>query len=292
MARYRVVYTQFWDDPKVVEEMTPEDKYVFLYLLTNKNTKQIGIYTITKRQMAFDTGYSQEAIQSILERLINKHKLLKYNQETREIAVKNWGKFNFIRGGKPVEDCVRSELEKVKDLQLIGYVGERIRNVKMRKLFESYADSSFEWSKNESDDLSNHDSLDDTSTIRGQKEKQKEKEKEKQLLSSRCDQVFDFYQHNFGVLSPFITEEIGDSVDEFGELLVIEAMKISLSVGKRNWRYTYGILKRWRDERVNTLEDVWALEKEFEQRKKGPAMTEMSPNVPSIYQHNPSEGEE
>ncbi|WP_066299257.1 replication protein [Bacillus sp. FJAT-29937] len=108
MAKYRVVYTQFWDDPKVVEEMTPEDKYVFLYLLTNKNTKQIGIYTITKRQMAFDTGYSQEAIQSILERLINKHRLVKYNDETREIAVKNGGKFNSIRGGKPVEDCVRS----------------------------------------------------------------------------------------------------------------------------------------------------------------------------------------
>lgn len=108
MAKYRVVYTQFWDDPKVVEEMTPEDKHVFLYLLTNQNTRQIGIYTITKRQMAFDTGYSQEAIQSILERLINKHRLVKYNDETREIAVKNGGKFNSIRGGKPVEDCVRS----------------------------------------------------------------------------------------------------------------------------------------------------------------------------------------
>ncbi len=69
MAKFRMVHTQFWDDPKVVEEMTPEDRYVFLYLLTNSNTKQIGIYTITRKQMSFDTGYTQEAIQSILERL-------------------------------------------------------------------------------------------------------------------------------------------------------------------------------------------------------------------------------
>ncbi|KAB2336174.1 DnaD domain protein [Cytobacillus depressus] len=292
MAKYRVVYTQFWDDPKVVEEMTPEDKYIFLYLLTNKNTRQIGVYTITKKQMAFDTGYSQETIQSILERLIDKHKLVKYNPETREIAIKNWGKYNFIRGGKPVEDCVSAELEKVKDVKLIQYVGEHIRNGRMREIYESYVDSSFELSKNGPDDQPIRDGLDDTSTIRGQKEKQKEKEKEKQLLGGRCGQVFDFYQQNFGILSPFIAEEIGESVDEFGEPLVIEAMKISLSVGKRNWRYTYGILKRWRDEQVKTLEDLWALERVFEQQKKALPMTERCPNVPGIYQHNPSEGED
>lgn len=50
MARFRMVHTEFWDDPKVVEEMTPEDKYFFLYLLTNSNTTQIGIYQITKNK--------------------------------------------------------------------------------------------------------------------------------------------------------------------------------------------------------------------------------------------------
>ncbi len=53
MAKYRMVHTEFWDDPKVVEELTPEDKFFFLYLLTNANTTQIGIYQITKKQMAF-----------------------------------------------------------------------------------------------------------------------------------------------------------------------------------------------------------------------------------------------
>lgn len=58
MAVYRQVHVSFWQDPKVIEEMTPEDKYFYLYLLTNPSTTQIGVYSITKKQMAFDMGYS------------------------------------------------------------------------------------------------------------------------------------------------------------------------------------------------------------------------------------------
>ena len=83
MAKFRMVYTEFWTDSKVVEEFTPEDKYFYLYLLTNPNTTQIGIYEITKKQMAFDMGYSLESVDSLLDRFINHHKLIKYNPETR-----------------------------------------------------------------------------------------------------------------------------------------------------------------------------------------------------------------
>ena len=32
MARYRNVSTSFWEDNKVVDDFTPEDKYIYLYL--------------------------------------------------------------------------------------------------------------------------------------------------------------------------------------------------------------------------------------------------------------------
>ena len=60
MAKYRMVRTEFWKNPIVMEEMSPEDRYFYLYLLTNPQTTQIGIYRITKKQMAFDLGYSIE----------------------------------------------------------------------------------------------------------------------------------------------------------------------------------------------------------------------------------------
>ncbi|PUF85810.1 DNA replication protein DnaD, partial [Bacillus altitudinis] len=94
MAKFRQVYTTFWNDPKVTEEMTPEDRYFYLYLITNPNTTQIGVYSITKKQMAFDLGYSIESINSLMDRFETHHELIVYNNETRELAIKNWAKYN------------------------------------------------------------------------------------------------------------------------------------------------------------------------------------------------------
>ena len=164
MAKFRMVYTEFWTDSKVVEEFTPEDKYFFLYLLTNPNTTQIGIYEITKKQMAFDMGYSLESVDSLLDRFINHHKLIKYNPETRELAIRNWGKFNLNQGGKPVLDCIRAELGRVKDTSLIDYVAEQITNDTIKHIYDTW-----------------HESSTDRITIRGEKEeKEEEKEEEKQ----------------------------------------------------------------------------------------------------------------
>ena len=75
MARFRMVRTDLWNNPMVMEEMTPEDKYFYLYLLTNPQTTQIGIYKITKKQIAFDLGYSIESIQSLMDRFMKLHNL-------------------------------------------------------------------------------------------------------------------------------------------------------------------------------------------------------------------------
>ena len=156
MAKYRAIQTSFWEDVRVVEEFTPEDKFFYLYLLTNPRVTQIGIYEISKKQMAFDLGYAPEAVKSLLARFIDHHKLILYNDETRELAIKNWGKHNFTKGGKPIEDCVISELSEIKDHGLIEYVGENVENAKIKALYDTYHD---------------------TSRFGGQKEKEKEKEK-------------------------------------------------------------------------------------------------------------------
>ena len=127
MAIFRKLHTAFWQDAKVIEELTPEDKFFFIYLLTNPATTQIGIYQITKKQMSFELGYSIESINSLMDRFENHHKLIKYNPYTREIALKNWGKYNLDRSGKPMLDCVKKELEEVSDISLIEYVSKGIK---------------------------------------------------------------------------------------------------------------------------------------------------------------------
>ena len=191
MAKYRMVRTDFWKNPMISEEMSPEDKYFYLYLLTNPETTQIGIYKITKKQMAFDLGYSIESVHALMERFTEHHKLIRYNPETRELAIKKWAKYNLHKGGKPVMDCIYSELKEVEDLSLIQYISDGIQKQEIRCLFESFCGQEellFERDDRDPDESNSYieedyeqfdDSLSSRYTIRGQKEKEKENENKK-----------------------------------------------------------------------------------------------------------------
>lgn len=133
MAKYQKVPTEFWKEP-IVREMTPADKYFYLYLLTNPNITQIGIYRITKKQIAFDLGYSIETVHLLMERFAKHHKLIRYNPTTRELAIKDWGKDYLYKGNKQMI----FELKEVEDLSLIQYVAESIHQQEIRNLFEFF----------------------------------------------------------------------------------------------------------------------------------------------------------
>ncbi|QIW19036.1 DnaD domain-containing protein [Bacillus thuringiensis] len=255
MAVYRPVQVSFWQDAKVIEEMTPEDKLFNLYLLTNPCTTQIGVYQITKKQMAFDLGYSMESVNALLDRFENHHKLVVYNPETRELAIVNWGKYNLNRGGKPIEDCVRKELEGVSDISLIHLVTPKVKNDKIRAIFEEF--------------LAVNDTCHDTSTISGQKEKEKEKEKEKQQQErASAEEVVEvnpisFYEQNFGFITPFIADGIHAWVDDLNAELVVKAMEIALEKNTRNMSYVNTILKDWHLKGLKTVADVESADKVF-----------------------------
>ena len=173
MAVFRQVQTDFWQDVRVVEEMTPEDRYFYLYLLTNPHTSQIGIYQIPKKMMAFEMGYSIESINSLMDRFEKHHKLIKYNPETRELAILNWGRYNLNRGGKPMEDCVKKELEEVKDKTLIADISLKIENETIKALFLQHLD----------DTSTTRDTI--RTTISGEeKEEEKEEEEYKDIYSA------------------------------------------------------------------------------------------------------------
>lgn len=103
-----------------MQELTPEQKYFYLFLLTNDKTKQCGIYEITKRQICYDTGYNIDTVSKLLEYFINGGKI-RYNTSTNEIAIKNWQKYNGSTSPK-VQSCINQELKSIKDKTLIQYL--------------------------------------------------------------------------------------------------------------------------------------------------------------------------
>ncbi|MDW3783675.1 DnaD domain protein [Staphylococcus saprophyticus] len=76
-------------------------------------------------------------------------------------------------------------------------------------------------------------------------------------------QSFNFYQENgFGMLSPFIQEEISYWLDTFesnADEIVIGAMKEALSSNVTNWKYVNTILKSWHNKGVKNIDDVKAI---------------------------------
>lgn len=120
MAIFRKVHVNFWSDP-YIENLTPERKYFYLYLITNDKTTQCGIYEISKRKMVVDTGYNAETIDKLICQFENDGKV-RYSLKTGEIALKNWAKYNDAASPK-VKACINKELQKIKDKSLFVYMG-------------------------------------------------------------------------------------------------------------------------------------------------------------------------
>jgi hypothetical protein len=116
MAVYRQVQTTFWQDDFVLT-LTPEEKYFYLYLLTNSKTKQCGIYELPKPVMNLETGYNLETIDKLLQKFINYQKIL-YNDKSKEVCLVNWLKYNPTNSPK-IWKCVEKELRGIKDKSFV-----------------------------------------------------------------------------------------------------------------------------------------------------------------------------
>ena len=117
MSIYRHVHINYWQDAFILD-LTPEEKYFYVYLLTNSKTKQCGIYELPIRIIETETGYNRETVDKLLNRFEEYGKIV-YDKATKEIYLKNWSKHNKITSFK-VKKCVEKELSKVKSKELIN----------------------------------------------------------------------------------------------------------------------------------------------------------------------------
>lgn len=116
MAKYRQLYTDFWNDGFVLD-LTPEEKYFYVYLMTNPKTSQCGIYELPMRIIETQTGYNRETIEKLLQRFVE-YKKVGYCSGTKEIMLVNWIKYNTPNNHNAIK-CINNELKKVKNTLFI-----------------------------------------------------------------------------------------------------------------------------------------------------------------------------
>ncbi|ATI53498.1 MULTISPECIES: DnaD domain-containing protein [Bacillus cereus group] len=206
MAVYRNVQVNFWQDEFILD-LTPEERYFYIYLLTGTKTKQCGIYVLPKRVAELETGYNMETVEKLLNRFVEYGKIL-YDAETKELYIINWLHYNPILNTN-VEKCVLRELKTVKNKEFI--------HMFLRKCLEE------EW---KIPLLLQHFGMpEEEDTPHGE--------------------VYKFYEQHISSLSPYIVKELKGWIRKVSGNTVLEALKIAFERNKRTFAYVKGILRNW-----------------------------------------------
>jgi DnaD/phage-associated family protein len=95
----------------------------------------------------------------------------------------------------------------------------------------------------------------------------KKKEEEKEAPAQK-ENPFRFFEENgFGTIGGYLSEKIGQWCDDLSPELVLEAMKIAVEYGAKNWTYVERILRNWADKKYTTVEQVHAALLAFKEAK-------------------------
>ncbi|WP_020062805.1 DnaD domain-containing protein [Bacillus sp. 123MFChir2] len=230
MAVYRNVQVNFWQDDFVLD-LTPEERYFYIYLLTCSKTTQCGIYPLPKRLAEMETGYNRETVDKLLQRFIEYGKIL-YDANTKELYIQNWLRYNPITSPN-VEKCVLRELKTVKSKQFVQMFLQKCMEEEMNipLLLEHF----------------------------GMPAEESQEECKSCEADGKIDlggDVFTFYEQHFGSLSPYTVEELTAWVDDLSEELVLKALQIAYENNKRALAYVKGILRDWHGKGYTKVSEV------------------------------------
>lgn len=230
MAIYRQIHIDFWQD-ELVADFTPEDKYFFLYLMTNSRTTQSGVYRINIRMMSFDLGWDKTTVEKMLDRFV-KYGRIKYNESENEIFIVNWLKYNSARSPK---------VASVIDRQLLDIKTEEFKQ-DVITLCIQYGYPIHTISQPEPEPTDN------------QNQNQQKNQQRKIGSVSRFGEVIEQYESHIGQFPNGMAEKVEDALQEFGFDLLVKSFTIAAEKNNRNWRYIEGIHRNWRSKGIKTLE--------------------------------------
>lgn len=256
MANTRYVTTSFWEDSKVQNLATPEEKYFMLYLLTNPHTTQIGCYEITKRTISFETGYTIEAIENLLRRMEKDFDFIVYDEKTNEILIKNWYKYNWTSSPK-VKNYLLKEIMNIKCKRLLNLINEKLEEV-----------YKIETTKREEKKETGYP-IDTLSIPYGYPMDTPSQIKEKKIKENNNKKnIYEIFEEEFGrTLSPIEYEIIAKMISDYSEEFIKLALSEAVSRQASSLKYVEKVLLNWKSRNLKTEEEVKNYIKNFNELK-------------------------
>ena len=126
MSIYRNIALSFWTDSKV-DEFSTEEKLVFLYILTNPLTTISGCYEMGMHRVSRDLGYPIDTVSEAFSNLEEKHGVIRYDADTREVLIVNWGRYNWTSSPK-IDKPIIESIQAVKSVKLRSMLVEIFNN--------------------------------------------------------------------------------------------------------------------------------------------------------------------
>lgn len=239
MALSRNVRLSFWTDSKVIDDFTPEDRYFFLYLMTNPHTNLCGCYEISKKQVSDETGYTKEVIEKLIKRMSDTHDVIRYSEKTKELIILNWGKYNWTDSSK-LRIALEREVENVKDAEFKRFLTERMN-----------ADDTVSIPYPYTMDNSVYTNTLNTNTLNANTNTVKEKAMEEEKPKKKKEPKHRYGEFNHVTLTE---KEYNTLVGEYGEqkvLLAIKNMDEYCEMKGKSYKSYYLALRKWGMDAVN-----------------------------------------
>lgn len=289
MAIYRAVQVSFWQD-EFVTLLTPEEKFFYVYLMTNPKTTQCGIFYQSKKLIEVETGYSRDTIDKLIDRFIDYGKVL-YSNDTKEFMLVNWIKYNFINSKNTIT-CINKELKAVKEKSFVnkfyqqckkyGYPLEPIfkdmggsdnYNSSVEELLALGYGEVSELLVEKEKELQKGEQLQNTKAMGSQEE---EVANQEDKTPTTLEEVVEFFNNNIHLITPHEIEKLTSWSEDVDCQVILMAAKEAVNHNARNMSYINGILCNWATLGLDTPIKLLDYRNQRENSKKSQGKTSIS----------------
>ncbi|AVP65864.1 chromosomal replication initiator DnaA [Clostridium botulinum] len=257
MAKYRQLHTQFWSDGFVLD-LTPEEKYFYLYLMSNTKTSQCGVYELPLRVIEMETGYNRETVIKLIKRFID-YKKIKYDEETKEIMIFNWVKYNVPNNINSIK-CINKELKNIKNKEFIKilYLKYCELQLDIEKLFDGIFILTNEKRTLEgvNEDIGSKEGISNKEEVRNEE------------INTNLEDVVTFFKKNICTPKDLEYRKIKEWANRIDCDVIIMAIEEAVKYNAKNIQYIENVLYSWDERALKTKKDVQNYKKQWSTNKK------------------------